>query len=160
MDPSLSDMVTQGANRVGERGEATPLAAVGFVAAVALTVVVLRARRSRPVMGAAVVAVLAGAVPGLSTIQERRADSLAHAPLAAAVIERFRGDVERFSDAHGCAVVTKSACAACDPIVDFALATSGTCRAPAPIVLGEDALTAGCTDVSGTLMCGGRARAL
>jgi len=160
MDPSLSEMVTQGANRVGERGQATPVAAVGFVAAVTLTVVVLRARRSRLVVGAAVVLVVASAVPGLSTIQERRADSLAHAPLAAAAIERFRGDVEGFSDAHGCAAVMKSTCAACDPIVDFALATSRTCSAPAPIVLGQDALTAGCTDTNGTLVCGGPGRPL
>jgi hypothetical protein len=153
MDPSLSEMVTQGANRVGERGEATPAAALGFVAAVMLTVLVLRVRRSRGLVGAAVV-VLASAVPGLSTIVGR-ADSPAHGVLAAAVIERFRGEVESFADARGCAQVVKSTCSACDPIVDFALATTRTCSSPASIILGPDALAAGCTDVRGTLTCGG-----
>jgi hypothetical protein len=154
MDPSLSEMVTQGANRVGQRGEATPTAAIGFVSAVILTVVALRARRSRIRVGVAVVAVLACAIPGLSIIEGRRADSPTRAALAAAVIERFRSEVEGFSDAHGCAVVVKSTCSACDPIVDFALATSHTCGSPAAIILGPDALTAGCTDARGTLMCG------
>jgi hypothetical protein len=157
MDPSLSEMVTEGANRVGERGEATLVGAIGFVAAVTLTVVALRARRSRGRVGAAVVLVLAGAIPGLFTITSRRADAPSHAALAAAAIERFRLEVERFSDAHGCAVVIKSTCAACDPIVDFALATSPSCSSPAPIVLGPDALTAGCADAHGTLLCGGGA---
>jgi hypothetical protein len=154
MDPSLSAMVTEGANRVGDRDDATPAAATAFVAAVVVTVVALRVRRSRALVGALVVAVLASAVPGLSTIAERRADSPAHAVLAAAAIERFRGEVEDFSDAHGCAAVIKSTCSACDPIVDFALATSRRCRSPAPIILGPDALTAGCTDARGALTCG------
>jgi hypothetical protein len=148
-------MVTQGANRVGERGAATPAAAIGFIAAVTLTVVVLRARRSRAVVGAFMITVIASAVPGLSTIAGRRADSPAHAARAAAIIERFRGEVEDFSDAHGCAMVVKSTCPACDPIVDFALATSRTCTSPASIILGPDALTAGCTDARGALVCGG-----
>ena len=154
MDPSLSEMVTQGANRVGERGNETPAAAIGFVAAVTLTVAALRARRSRGLVAASIVAVLASAIPGLLTIEGRRADSPAHAAVAAAVIERFRCQVESFSDAHGCAVVIRSTCAACDPIVDFALATSHTCSSPAPIVLGPDALTVGCMDAQGTLTCG------
>ncbi len=61
MDPSVSEMVTQGANRVGERGQARSVAAVG---------------------------------------------------------------------------------------------------SPAPIVLGPDALTTGCEDVKGTLVCGGKGRPL
>lgn len=154
MDPSLSEMVTDGANRVGPRGEATEAAAMGFAAAVLVTVLVVRARRGRGVVGTAIAAVLASAIPGFWTIVERRADAPLHAAGAAAVIERFRSDIEGFADAHGCAIVGKSTCAACDPIVDFALATSRRCSSPAPILLGPNALTAGCMDAHGTLTCG------
>jgi hypothetical protein len=153
MNPSLSEMVTDGANRVGERRDATPEAVVCFASAVVLTIVMLRARRAHVLVSGGV-AVVVSAVPGLLTIAERRADSPAKAMGAAAVIERFQGEIETFADTHGCARILSDTCVACDPIVDFALATSRACRTPAPIMLGPDALTEGCIDARGTLTCG------
>jgi hypothetical protein len=154
MNPSLSEMVTDGANRVGARRDATPQAVIGFASAVMLTIVVLRARRTRGFVCASSVAVLTSAIPGLLTIVQQRADSPPEAMHAAAVIERFQTDIESFADTHGCAQVLTNACTACDPIVDFALATSPACSKPAPIMLGPDALTEGCIDARGTLTCG------
>jgi hypothetical protein len=154
MLPSLSTMVTDGANRVGERGADAPLSHAGFIAAVGFTALALRMPGARAVRVAAFTAAAAMALPGLSTIAGQRSDSPARAAAAAATIERFRDRIEAFSDARGCARVVASSCAACEPVVDFALATSRACEVPAPIVLGPDSLSAGCTQAGATLTCG------
>jgi len=155
MIPSLSTMVTDGANRVGERGAHAPLSHAGFVAAVVLTAVALRMPTARSVRVAAFTAAAVMALPGLSTLAGQRSDSPAHAAAAAATIERFRDRIEGFAEARGCAHVVSSSCVACEPVVDFALATSPACDVPAPIVLGPDSLTAGCVQADGKLTCGG-----
>jgi hypothetical protein len=156
MDPSLSEMVTDGANRVGARSEPTPLLSFAFVIAVGACAVSFRIRTRRGVLAAAAVATATLAIPGLSTILEHRRDAPARAESSSAIIERLSERVERFSTAHGCARVTHSECVACEPVVDFALATSVACPSPAPIVLGPDALTATCLESNGTLSCGER----
>jgi len=154
MIPSLSTMVTDGANRVGARGDHALLSPAGFVLAVLVTAVALKVRKPRALRVAAFTAAAVLALPGLSTVAGQRSDSPPHAAAAAAAIERFRDSVETFSEAQGCARVVSSSCVACEPVVDFALATLPACEAPARIVLGPDSLTTGCRQAGATLRCG------
>ena len=153
MIPSLSHMVTDGANHVGEPGAMTPLVSLVFVASVVLTALALR-RRSRVMDGVGIVAVVCAALPGLSTFAAQRPSSRLQGTTAAALIERFRAQVQGFAEEHQCAAVRASACVACEPVVDFALATTAPCASPSAIFLGKDALTAGCAEAGGTLTCG------
>jgi hypothetical protein len=152
--PSLSRMVTDGANRIGERGVPAPLSPVGFLVAVVFAAVACRMGRNRAVAWIAIPGALALAVPGLETIAGQRSDSPARATEAAATIERFRDEVERFSEEHGCAAVSVSECVACEPVVDFALATAPPCDTPASIRLGQDSLRDGCAETGASLTCG------
>ncbi len=154
MTPSLSTMVTEGANRVGERGADPKLPAAAFVAAIALASLAFRVRSARARVSILAAAAAAMAFPGLATIAGQRSDSPARAVAAAATIERFRDQVESFAEAHGCARVVASACVACEPVVDFALATERACDAASPIILGPDSLSEGCAEAASTLICG------
>jgi len=145
--------VTDGANHVGEPGTVGPFAPFVFAVAVLLTALALR-RRSRALHGLGVVAIVCAGLPGLSTFAAQRPSSRLQGTTAAAVIEHFRGQVQAFAEEHQCAAVRESACIACEPVVDFALATTPPCASPAPIRLGPEALRTGCVEAGGTLTCG------
>jgi hypothetical protein len=154
MIPSLSRLVIDGANRIGEHTAVSPLAPLAFLGAAVLTALALR-WPSRGAHAVGVAAIICAALPGFSTFAAQRPSSPLQGTTAAAVVERFRAQVQGFAEEHQCAAVRASACVACDPVVDFALATVPPCATPAAIVLGPDALTAGCVESGGTLSCGG-----
>ena len=99
MTPSLSHMVTDGANRVGERSPVAPSAPFVFLAAVMVTALILR-RGSRFAHGMGVAAIVCAAVPGWSTFAAQRPSSPLQGTTAAAVVERFRGQVQAFAEEH------------------------------------------------------------
>ncbi len=130
-----------------------PSAPFFFLAAVVVAALLLR-HRSRLAHAVGAIAIVGAGVPGFSTFAGQRPSSPLQGTTAAAVVERFRAEVQSFAEAHRCAAVRSSACVACDPVVDFALATIPPCEAPAPILLGPDALRTGCTESDGALICG------
>jgi hypothetical protein len=151
--PSLAEMVTDGANRVGPR-HPPPTAAAVLLLAVVVTATTLRSRRRGLVFSFVLVAALAAAIPGLRILATQRSDSPAQAGVAAATIERFRARVEGFARMHRCAQVVSSSCVECDPVVHFALADVKECATPASVVLRANSLTTGCHEEGNTLLCG------
>ena len=138
-------MLVDGANHV--RGGAPHALAWDAVGA-ALAIVLLSRRRRGS--GALVIAfALTAALPGLASVARRAPDE----PERAAALA---SSIETFARAHGCAIVSRSSCEACDPVVRFALAPAARCATPAPIVLEADALEGKCVERAGTLVCGGR----
>jgi hypothetical protein len=149
---TISDLVIDGANRLGP---SSSWGAALFFAIAALAAVAMVRRESRLSMPAVIVLALLGALPGFSACAAHRADAPWRVHAAADRVERLTASLESYAHTHGCAAVVRSTCAACDPIVRFAMATTAPCASPAPIVLHENALDAECAEAGGALVCGG-----
>jgi len=146
----ISRVLIDGANRVEAPGATHGYAWSALGALLAATLLIRSSRRAPAWIAA--FAALAG-LPGVSA-WAARADGPSHAGSSAARVDRLASDIETFAREHGCANVARSSCVACDPVVRFALAKSPRCATPAPIVLEEDALEAGCAERSSALVCG------
>lgn len=95
-------------------------------------------------------------IPGFVAVACDRGDAPGRVAVAAAPIIRLETEVRRHAKAHGCAVVDRNDCEACQPIVRLALAHAGPCDSRATVSLGADALECGCASAGPRLICGGR----
>lgn len=98
--------------------------------------------------------VLVVSLPGLAAALFFRADGFGQRRETSRRIASLETSMHAFAHAHGCAVVTKNDCLACEPIARFATAHAGTCTSRASIELGRTALDGTCAEIGSTLRCG------
>lgn len=98
---------------------------------------------------------LLAALPGWALVLTARADAPARLGASAATLRTFTGALEAHAAAHGGCIEVVSRCEACDPIVRYARGPASRCAHPGRVLLGADALEAGCIVEGDTLRCGG-----
>lgn len=158
---SRESLVIHGANTVCGPLPA-PWSSVGivvtFVVAAASASVFLRVdRRSRGgVRGSLVwlLPLLALSLPGYVAVLFFRADAPLQSEETAHRTSTLETSMLAFANAHGCAVVRRNDCEACEPIARLATAHAGICSSGAAIELNRDALEGACKVQGTTLRCG------
>jgi hypothetical protein len=152
-DGDTSALVVDGANAMCDRApsrfaEGTTLAAALAFAAVWIFAPV-RWRRRALALGCAL------SVPGLVALACHRGDAPAKVAASSARIAGLEAAVRRHAQAHGCAVVERNDCEACQPILRLALVHAGPCDSGATVTLAANALDATCKATGPRLVCGG-----
>jgi hypothetical protein len=95
------------------------------------------------------------ALPGAAALGWRRGDAPSKVAVSSGQITKLERAVRRHAQAHGCAVVERNDCEACQPILRLALAHAGACASGATILVGEGALGGECAARGLQLVCGG-----
>ena len=135
-------------------GEPLGLVELGvLVLALVAAVWVLRAGAPRVRRIALVATLVFGALPGFTSVLFVRADRPRNIRRAGREVTALHDAIRDYAGAHGCAEVVRSECTACEAIADLALAGL-RCEAPAPIELRGDAISSGCAEEEGHLVCG------
>jgi hypothetical protein len=151
-DGDTAALVLDGANAICDRAPSpfahgvTIAATLAFAAVWALAPV--RWRRRALVLGCAL------SVPGVVALAWHRGDAPAKVATSSAHVARLEGAVRQHAQAHGCAVVERNECEACQPVLHLALAHAGPCESGATVTLGADALEGTCITRGPRLLCG------
>ena len=151
-DGDTTALVTDGANAICNRAPsqfahgATLAATLAFAAVWAFAPV--RWRRRALVVGCVL------SVPGLVALACHRGDAPAKIATSSTHVTRLESAVRQHAQVHGCAVVERNDCEACQPILHLALAHAGPCQSGATVSLGADALEGTCIPHGARLLCG------